>query len=87
MENLDTRLFAQNDPRGFLQQYSNGVIIDEAQNVPDLFSYLQTYVDESEMTQPYVLTGSQNFLLMEKINQSLAGRVSLHTLLPFSMAE
>ncbi len=87
LENLDTRLYAQNDPRGFLAQYHSGVIIDEAQNVPELFSYLQAHVDQGNSKEPYILTGSQNFLLMERISQSLAGRVSINTLLPFSMTE
>ncbi|MFN8344168.1 MAG: ATP-binding protein [Spirosomataceae bacterium] len=83
----DNRLFAQNDPRSFLERYQNRVILDEVQNVPDLFSYLQVFTDERNRAGEYVLTGSQNFLLMQKITQSLAGRVALLTLLPFSYFE
>ncbi|GAB2801407.1 ATP-binding protein [Rhabdobacter roseus] len=87
LELPDSRLFAQSDPRGFLDMYQNRVILDEAQQVPDLFSYLQVYTDERNRPGEYILTGSQNFLLMEKITQSLAGRVALLTLLPLSYAE
>ncbi|AYQ36607.1 ATP-binding protein [Runella sp. SP2] len=87
VELLDNRALAQNDPRSFLERYQNRVILDEVQNVPDLFSYLQVFTDERNRTGEYVLTGSQNFLLMQKISQSLAGRVALLTLLPFSYFE
>ena len=87
LEDLDQREFAANDPRGFLETYNSGVIIDEAQLVPSLFSYLQTYVDQHNEPGQFILTGSQNFLLSEKINQSLAGRVAFLTLLPLSLQE
>lgn len=87
LENLDTRNFAKNDPRGFLQTYNNGVIIDEIQNVPELFSYIQEIVDTNKKDGEFILTGSQNFLLMESISQSLAGRVAITTLLPLSLDE
>lgn len=86
LEDLDNRKFAQEDPRGFLKSYENA-IIDEAQKVPDLFSYIQTKVDEDNIPGQYILTGSQNFLLFEKISQSLAGRVAILKLLPFSYEE
>jgi uncharacterized protein len=87
LENLSNRQFAQSDPQGFLNQYQDGVIIDEVQNVPELFSYLQVFTDERNRKGEYILTGSQNFLLMEKITQSLAGRVGVFHLLPFSWEE
>ena len=87
LENLSNREFAKNDPIGFLETYRNGVIIDEIQNVPSLFSYLQVVTDERKINGEYIITGSQNFLMMEQITQSLAGRVALFTLLPFSMEE
>ncbi|MCF8460034.1 MAG: ATP-binding protein [Flavobacteriales bacterium] len=87
LENPDTKEFATNDPKGFLNQFSDGVIIDEVQNVPQLFSYIQGIVDESGELGKFVLTGSQNFLLMEKVTQSLAGRVYIYNLLPFSFSE
>lgn len=75
LENPDVRLFAQSDPRGFLASHGFPLIIDEAQQVPELFSYIQGIVDEQGDTGMYVLTGSHNFLLLERITQSLAGRV------------
>lgn len=87
LENPDFRSYAQNDPRGFLEEYDNHVIIDEAQNVPQLFSYIQGAVDENKEAGQYILTGSQNFLLLEKISQSLAGRTYVFHLLPFSYKE
>jgi predicted AAA+ superfamily ATPase len=76
-----------NDPKGFLHEYNNKVIFDEAQKVPELFSYLQEIVDEKKQNGMFILSGSQNFLMMEKISQSLAGRVAVLTLLPLSISE
>lgn len=87
LEEPDKRQFALDDPRGFLNQYDGNLIIDEAQYVPDLFSYIQVYADDKREMGRYIITGSQNFLLMEKISQSLAGRVALFNLLPFSYEE
>lgn len=87
LEDPDVRLFAESDPRTFLSNYPDGAILDEVQRVPELFSYLQTIVDASDKTGMFILSGSQNFLLMEKITQSLAGRVALFKLLPFSYSE
>ncbi len=87
LEEYDHRQLATEDPRGFLKLYSKNVVIDEAQRAPQLFSYLQTHVDNLEGNGLFVLTGSQNYLLMENISQSLAGRVGLATLFPFSLEE
>lgn len=87
MEDYDVREMAIDDPRGFLNQYPKNVIIDEIQRVPQLFSYLQTHVDKINKKGSFILTGSQNYLLMENISQSLAGRVGLATLLPLSLEE
>ena len=79
---------ALDDPRGFLASRSDdGFILDEVQNVPELFSYLQTFVDSGRDMGRVVLTGSQNFLLLEKVTQSLAGRVGLFELLPLTLAQ
>lgn len=86
LEEPDIRQIALTDPRGFLSNYPNGAILDEIQNVPDLFSYIQTRVDENRKIQ-FVLTGSSNFLLMERISQTLAGRTAVLHLLPFSFDE
>ena len=87
LEDFDTRSFAENDPRGFLNHYSGGAIIDEVQYVPSLFSYIQTHVDSSKIMGEFILTGSQHFLLTEKITQSLAGRTAILELLPCSTRE
>ncbi len=79
--------FAFDDPVGFLDQYSSGAVIDEAQKAPHLFSYLQEIVDGQNKPGRFILTGSNNFLLNKNIAQSLAGRVGYLNLLPFSYNE
>ena len=86
LENPDDRAFALEDPRGFLNNYPKGAIFDEVQRVPQLFSYIQGLVD-ADPSIKCILSGSQNFLLSEQISQSLAGRVGILKLLPFSMFE
>lgn len=86
LEEPDIRQLALTDPRGFLSNYPTGAILDEIQNTPDLFSYIQGLVDENRRVQ-FILTGSSNFLLMEKISQTLAGRTAVLHLLPFSFHE
>ena len=86
-EDPDTRLLVENDPRSFLGMYKNGAVFDEIQRVPFLFSYIQSIVDESNKQGLYILSGSQNFLLLENISQTLAGRVGILKLLPFSISE
>ena len=86
LEEPDIRQFALTDPRGFLANYPHGAVLDEIQNTPDLFSYLQRIVDDNRHVQ-FILTGSSNFLLMEKISQTLAGRTAVLHLLPFSFQE
>ncbi len=87
LENPDNRLFAEQDPNGFLELYNQKVIFDEVQRVPSLFSYIQTLVDESKTMGLFILSGSQNFSLIKSITQSLAGRVALFKLLPFDFEE
>lgn len=89
MQDADLFDFANNDPKGFLENYKNeaGVIIDEAQYAPKLFSQLKVEVDKNPRPGYYILSGSQNFLLHEKISESLAGRVYIYTLLPLSIKE
>jgi len=86
LEDPDNNMFAKEDPRGFLDNYTKGVIIDEAQKQPELFSYIQGIVD-TDKKRKFIVSGSQNFLLSQHISQSLAGRVGILTLLPFSMTE
>ena len=81
------REFARRDPVAFLAQYPNPLVIDEAQRVPDLFSYVQVLVDEEDRPGRFILTGSQNFLLSRSVSQTLAGRAAVCHLLPFSMSE
>lgn len=86
-EDIDIRQMAKDDPRHFISVYSQNVIIDEIQQVPELLSYLQTHIDSVNKSGMYVLTGSHNLLLMQSISQSLAGRTALLTLAPFSVSE
>jgi hypothetical protein len=87
LENPQEQEFALTDPRGFLAQFTDRVILDEVQRAPKLFSYIQGIVDERQKKGQFILTGSQNFLLMEKVSQSLAGRCAVLHLLPFSQGE
>ena len=86
-ERLDLRELFLADPVGFLRSAGTEVIFDEAQNVPELFSYIQVISDERNTPGQYILSGSQSFLLNERISQSLAGRVSINHLLPFDITE
>ena len=87
LEAPDDLRFAQEDPRRFLSQFPAGAVIDEAQRCPELFSYLQGIVDAKNRPGQFVLTGSQHFGLIERLTQSLAGRVGFLRLLPFSLSE
>jgi len=87
LENPETRRFAIEDPKGFLASYPDGAVLDEIQRVPELFSWLQVVLDEHPNPGMFILTGSNNFLLEEKISQSLAGRVGYLHLLPLSIRE
>jgi len=87
LEDVDERQYAMNDPRGFLNRFPDGAVIDEIQRVPDLLSYIQTIVDAKQKEGYLIITGSQQFELLEGISQSLAGRTALVRLLPFSMNE
>lgn len=86
LENPATREQIQIAPKFFLEQYANGLIIDEAQHLPELFSYIQVVVDEQKQSK-FVLTGSSNFTLLQNVTQSLAGRAAVLTLLPLSLQE
>lgn len=86
-ENLTLRKLAKEDPNGFLSQFPDGAIIDEVQRIPDIFSYLQTLVDERNEVGLFILTGSNQFEYMQNLTQSLAGRTAIFKLLPFSYSE
>lgn len=87
LEAPDERARATRDPRQFLSRFPEGCILDEAQRAPELFSYLQEELDRTDQRGRYILTGSQQFGMMGKITQSLAGRIGMATLLPFSISE
>ena len=83
LEDPDTRAFAEDDPRSFLAQYEKaGAVFDEVQRVPEIFSYLQGVLDRHQRPGQFILTGSRNFLMMERVSRSLAGRVGIIKLLP-----
>jgi predicted AAA+ superfamily ATPase len=86
LEDIDLRNNALHDPKAFLSNFPNGAVLDEIQRTPELFSYIQGIVDEKQNVQ-FILTGSQNFQLLQSITQSLAGRTMLLKLLPFSLGE
>lgn len=87
LERLDYRELILADPIGFLKNAGTKVIFDEAQNAPDLFSYIQVFSDENGKPGQFILSGSQSFLLNERISQSLAGRVSVNQLFPLDIRE
>ena len=89
LDDLELLNLIKIDPKGILRKYENeyGIIIDEFQNAPELLSYIKVIVDEKNRPGYFVLIGSQNFLMNEAITQSLAGRVGILTLLPFSLHE
>lgn len=89
LEDLEQRARAQADPKKFLTELptKTGIIIDEIQHVPELLSYIQVIVDKEKKRGYFILTGSHNILLHERIAQSLAGRIALLTLLPLSLSE
>ncbi len=86
-ENPETQQDAEVNPSAFLAKYKQGAILDEVQRVPGIFRYLQGVIDSNSRRGQFILTGSNNFLLNEKISQSLAGRVGYLHLLPLSFAE
>ncbi len=87
LENLNLRKNASEDPEGFLATHGSFLILDEAQHVPELFPYLQGVVDANQEPGQYILTGSSQFLFVEQITQSLAGRIVTFKLFPFSYLE
>ena len=87
LEAPDARRLAQADPRGFLAQFPDGVILDEFQRTPELVSYIQVLADEDPRPGRFVLTGSQQLDVMSRVSQSLAGWIGVIRLLPFSFEE
>lgn len=91
LEDADMLAEVQADPKAFFNRHPNGVIIDEAHHFPNVFSYIQVIVDEDRFQgtdqHHYIVTGSSNFAMMERITQSMAGRTAVYSLLPLSTAE
>lgn len=87
LENPIEREMAISDPNKFFSRFPQGVIIDEVQRVPDLFSFIQVLVDERKIMGDFILTGSNQFEYIQSISQSLAGRTAILKLLPFSYRE
>jgi uncharacterized protein len=89
LDREETRLFALEDPEGFLLTHENerGLILDEFQYAPQLTSYVKLQADEKKRPGYFILTGSQNFLVNKSITESLAGRVGILNLYPLSNAE
>ncbi len=87
LENPETLSTIENDPATFIREHQDKVIIDEVQRIPELLSYIQVTVDETKKLGSFIISGSENLLLSEKINQSLAGRAAYITLYPLSIQE
>lgn len=87
LENLNIRNFAKKDPEGFLNEQNVPIIIDEIQEVPELLSYVKTLIDSNKRSGMFIITGSQQFTLMEGIQESLAGRSGILDLSTFSFNE
>ena len=86
LENLDVRSFAENDPVAFLNQHTEGMILDEVHNAPNLLSYIQGMVD-NDADRRFILSGSSQFAMLKQVTQSLAGRTAVFELLPLSYSE
>ncbi len=87
LEIPEVRERAQEDPKAYLAQFPDAVILDEIQRVPDLLSYIQGIVDEEERCGRFILTGSHQLRVREAVSQSLAGRTAILNLLPLSISE
>ena len=87
LEFPDERAAAESDPRGFFERFSDGAVIDEVQNLPELLSYLQPLIDQDSRPGRWIITGSHNISLLESVRQSLAGRTAVHELLPLTRDE
>ncbi|MCL2379510.1 MAG: ATP-binding protein [Coriobacteriia bacterium] len=87
LEDPDTFVLVEADPGGFIRTNNKNVIIDEVQKMPQLLSYIQVLSDEQKEMGNFLLSGSENILLSEKISQSLAGRAAYLNLFPFALTE
>lgn len=87
LENPDVREQISADPRAFFSANPEGAIIDEFQRYPDILSYIQGIVDEKRQKGQFILTGSNNVTMLSHVTQSLAGRLAILKLLPFTIGE
>jgi predicted AAA+ superfamily ATPase len=87
LEDIGLREKIKLDPKSFLKNHTQGIILDEVQKYPELLSYIQVIIDDTFSPSKFVLTGSENLVLSEKVSQSLAGRVAIFQLLPLSISE
>ena len=87
LEDPETLAKVQGDPKGYLDKPDSCWILDEAQEYPEIFSYLLSIIDKNKKKGQFILSGSKNFTLLEQISQSLAGRVAILELLPLSYSE
>ncbi|PJB88027.1 GTP-binding protein [Candidatus Roizmanbacteria bacterium CG_4_9_14_0_8_um_filter_34_12] len=87
LESPDLRLRINEDPIGFLSQIKRPVILDEIQYAPFLLQYIKTFIDKNRKPNQWLLTGSQNFMLMQNVSESLAGRAAILTLMPLTEIE
>jgi len=87
LDEADVRSLAIEDPRGFLEKYPPPVIIDEIQNAPDLLPYIKARIDKNKKPGQWVITGYQQWALMKGISETLAGRIAILHLYPFSLEE
>ena len=88
LEDLDIQARARSDPRSLLEEIRLPALFDEIQNVPELFAYIRTRIDQNPgETGQWLFTGSQEAPLMQGVSESMAGRAAILQLLPFSLSE
>ncbi len=87
LDDATTLAAAKNDPQGFLTRLEGPVVIDEIQRVPELFLAIKAHVDRDRKPGRFLLTGSADVLLLPRLAESLAGRMEILTLWPFSQGE
>lgn len=87
LDDLNERNLAKTDPEMFLQLHKPPVLIDEVQYAPELFTYIKIHVDKTHAPGDFWLTGSQAFKLMKGVQESLAGRVAVLSMVSLSQAE
>lgn len=88
LETPDVRASAEADPRGFLESHPPPLVMDEVQYAPGILPYVKESIDRSRhRAGQYVLTGSQNLMLLQRITETLAGRAGMLRLLPMTAGE